>query len=537
MRRVAICVLALVGCAAPAAVPPAPAPAPATASPTAPGPAVRANISDATLRTELTAFAADSFRGRETGTPDVDRAARFLADRLGKMGAEPAGDSGYLQRVPLVREYIAPRTSFTVTEAVRTSALAAGTDLVPILSPGEGLYTKHRAEGDVVFAGYGMTTPTRDDLAGLDLRDKIVVVVNGAPAGTDSAARTQLESQEGIGLRLQRILPQRPAGVVVLMTGRGESFYRQIAPEILRTVSAATPAPPTDDAQRQLPMLLLGVARPGSPLLPAGWPSDDRPRPLAGRRFAGRVEVARDPFTAYNVVAVVRGSDPALSRTYVALGAHYDHIGIQTPVGGDSIANGADDDGSGSIALLEIARSLTRAAHRPLRSTLFVWHTGEEKGLLGSAHFAERPTVPVDSIVAQINADMIGRNGAASADTPPRAGAENTLFIVGPSAAPNNQSRVLGQVVDSVNARQATPFTFNREWDSPTHPERIYFRSDHYSYAKKGIPIVFFTTGLHEDYHKVSDEPSKIDYAKLARVAALMHDIAVAVGNRRTRPR
>jgi hypothetical protein len=457
---------------------------------------------------------------------------------LRAIGAEPAGDTGYFHRVPLVREYLGPGTSFSVSESGRTSALAVGTDLVPILSPGEGMYTKHRAEGDLVFASYGMTTPTRDDLVGLDLRDKIVVVVNGAPAGTDSATRRQLESQDGIALRLQRILPQRPAGVVVLMTGQGEAFYRQLAPEVLRTVSAAAPAPPTDDAQRQFPMLLLGVARPGSPLLPAGWPSDDRARALAGRRFTGRVEVARDPFTAYNVVAVVRGSDPALSRTYVALGAHYDHIGIQPAVGGDSIANGADDDGSGSIALLEIARSLARAAQRPLRSTLFVWHTGEEKGLLGSAHFAERPTVPLDSIVAQINADMIGRNGTASADAPaPRAGNENTLFVVGPSAAPNNQSRLLGQVVDSVNARQATPFTFNREWDSATHPERIYFRSDHYNYAKKGIPIVFFTTGLHEDYHKVTDEASKIDYAKLGRVAALMRDVAVALGNRRTRPR
>jgi hypothetical protein len=484
------------------------------------------------------AFAADSFRGRETGTPDADRSARFLADRLRAIGAEPAGDSGYFHRVPLVREYLASATSFTVAEAGRASNVALGSDVVPILSPGEGLYTKRRAEGDLVFAGFGMTTPTRDDLAGLDLRDKVVVVVNGAPASADSATRRELESQEGIGMRLQRILPQRPAAVILLMTGQGESFYRQLAPEMLRTVSAATPSPPADDAQRQLPMLLLGVTRAGSPLLPAGWPSDDRARALAGRRFRGRVEVVRDPFTAYNVVAVVRGSDPTLSRTYVALGAHYDHIGIQPTVNGDSIANGADDDGSGSIALLEIARSLTRAAQRPLRSTLLVWHAGEEKGLLGSAHFVEKPTVPLDSIVAQINADMIGRHGAATADAPaPRTGGQNTLFIVGPSAAPNNQSRVLGQVVDSVNARQAAPFVFNREWDSPTHPERIYFRSDHYSYAKKGIPIVFLTTGLHEDYHKVTDEPSKIDYAKLARVAALMHDVVVAIGNRRTRPR
>jgi hypothetical protein len=489
------------------------------------------------LRADLAAFAADSFRGREAGTPDADRAARFLADRLRSLGAEPAGDSGYFQRVPLVREYIGPGTSFTVTEGGRTTTLRAGPDLAPILAPGEGVYTKHQAQGEVVFAGYGLTMPGRDDLAGLDLADKVVVVVNGAPAGVDTATRRRLESQDGIGLRLQRILPQRPAAVLVLMTGHGETFYQQAAPEILRTVSAAGASRPTSDADRPFPMLLLGVARAGSPLLPAGWPSDDRARALTGRRFAGRIQASREPFTSYNVVAVVRGSDPSLSRTYVALGAHYDHIGVQAGMAGDSIANGADDDASGSIGLLAIAGALASASQRPLRSTLFVWHTAEEKGLLGSAYFTEHPTVPMDSIVAQLNADMIGRNGAATADAPPASGAGNTLFIVGPAAAENNQSRVLGQIVDSVNARQAAPFAFNREWDSPTHPERIYFRSDHYNYAKKGVPVVFLTTGLHADYHKVSDEASRIDYAKLARVATLMHNVAVAVANRRARPR
>lgn len=537
MRRIVLSTLVLAACAGPA-VPPNTAPAPtSTSAPAGATPGIVATISDDILRSELTAFAADSFKGRESGTPDGDRAAGFLAERLRAIGAEPAGEGGYFHRVDLVREYLGAGTTFTVTEGGRASTLAVGNDLVPILTPGENLYTKHRAEGDLVFAGYGMATPARNDLAGLDLRDKVVVVVNGAPAGTDSATRKQLESQDGIGLRLQGILPQRPAAVIVLMTGQGETFYQQLAPEVLRTVSAANPAPPTDDSQRQLPMLLLGVARPGSPLLPAGWPSDTRARVLTGRRFSGRVQASRDPFTAQNVVAVIRGSDPALSRTYVALGAHYDHIGIQPPVAGDSIANGADDDGSGSVALLEIARSLAGAPVKPLRSTLFVWHAAEEKGLLGSAAFTDRPTVPIDSIVAQINADMIGRNGGATEGAPIPAGSERLLFIVGPSAAPNNQSRVLGQIVDSVNARQPAPFTFNREWDSPTHPERIYFRSDHYNYAKKGIPIVFFTDGLHPDYHKVTDEPQKIDYVKLGRVSRLMHDVVVAVGNRRTRPR
>jgi Zn-dependent M28 family amino/carboxypeptidase len=132
---------------------------------------------------------------------------------------------------------------------------------------------------------------------------------------------------------------------------------------------------------------------------------------------------------------------------------------------------------------------------------------------------------------------MIGRDAGPTEHSSPPANAENLLFIVGPAAAPNNQSHVLGQIVDSVNAAEPRPFAFDREWDTPTHPERIYYRSDHYNYAKKGVPIVFLTSGLHEDYHKVTDEPSRIDYLKLARVATLLHDIAVAVANRRTRPR
>ena len=145
--------------------------------------------------------------------------------------------------------------------------------------------------------------------------------------------------------------------------------------------------------------------------------------------------------------------------------------------------------------------------------------------MLGSEWFVTHPTVPLDSIVAQLNADMIGRNAADS------------LMLVGPRAAPNGQSRTLGVLVDSVNATLARPFTIDRTWDSPDHPEQIYFRSDHYSYAKRGIPIVFYTTGLHADYHKVTDEVSKIDFDKLSRVSELIMRSALAVANRAERPR
>ena len=500
--------------------------APGVSSPT-PVEAPRGEIGAAELRRDLFAFAADSMRGRETGTEDAARAAQFLTDRIQQLGLEPAGDSLYLQRIPLQRERFAATSRMVVEEGGRTVPLAIGRDLIPLVNLGPGVPPARRvADGPLVFAGYGTTlaTPRRDDFAGLDLEDKVVVVVNGAPPGVDSATRANLESESTISERLARILPARPAAVIVLFTEGKRQFFDQLSSELSRTITRQGINDDVPDSERPLPMIMLGVVRAGSPLLPVRWPVDDRAQVLGGRRFAARVFQQRVPVSGFNVVGVVRGSDPVLSRTFVALGAHYDHLGIVTPVHGDSIANGADDDGSGTVALLAIARNLQSAAVKPRRSVLFVWHVGEEKGLLGSAWFVDHPTVPIDSIVAQLNADMIGRN------------ARSELYLVGPRAAPNGQGKRLGAIVDSVNAREREPFVINRDYDSATHPEHVFERSDHYNYSRKGMPVAFFTTGWHSDYHRPSDEADKIDYDKLARVARLIRDVTVVLGNSSSRP-
>jgi hypothetical protein len=521
MRRPVVLLLLLgIGCASPART--ATAPAPATEVPPV------GAVTSEELRRDLFGFADDSMRGRETGTEDAARAMRFLVERLERLGLEPAGDSLYVQRVPLQKEVFGPATRVAVEEGGRTRTVAIGEEVVPLLNLGAGVPpTKRTAEGEIVFVGYGLTqtNPKRDDFAGLNLQGKVVVVINGAPAGTDSARRAQLEGQGAISERIAKILPQRPAAMIVLLTGKGSELFEQSAPQIERAVTLRTNAPELPESERQIPMIMLGVPVVGSPLLPAGWPADDRAQVLTGRRLTARIEQVKTPITGYNVAAIVPGSDPALKRTYVAFGAHYDHVGVVKPTAGDSIANGADDDGSGSVALLAIARVMQQAPVKPRRSVLFVWHVGEEKGLLGSSYFTDHPTVPIDSIVAQINADMIGRN------------ADSLLYVVGPQAAPNGQSKRLGAIVDSVNASMARPFAFNREWDSATHPEHIYERSDHFNYARKGIPIVFLTSGLHDDYHKVSDEAGKIDFAKLARVTRLMVETGRAVANSPGRPR
>jgi Zn-dependent M28 family amino/carboxypeptidase len=191
------------------------------------------------------------------------------------------------------------------------------------------------------------------------------------------------------------------------------------------------------------------------------------------------------------------------------------------------VYNGADDDGSGTVALLEVAEAMA-AAPRPKRSVLFVWHTAEELGLYGALWYTDHPTVPRDSIIAALNSDMIGRGGAE--DTP--GGGPGYAQLIGS----RRLSTQLGDLVEAVNREGGHGFTFDYQYDAEGHPAQYYCRSDHYAYARFGIPVTFFTTGAHPDYHQLTDEPEYIDYAKLRGVTRLIHDIALRVANLDARP-
>jgi Zn-dependent M28 family amino/carboxypeptidase len=246
--------------------------------------------------------------------------------------------------------------------------------------------------------------------------------------------------------------------------------------------------------------------------------------------------VVRTQLTS-NVVGMVEGSDAELKSTYVAFGAHYDHVGYAQPElasdgrpsapgritpgrESDRIWNGADDDGSGTVALLAMAQAFA-AGPRPKRSLLFVWHAGEEGGLLGSRYFADHPVVPIDRIIAQLNIDMIGRNRNDLASE------ANTVYLVGSDRI----SSELHQISRDANRALPSPLTLDYEMNDPGDLEQVYYRSDHYSYAAKGIPIIFFTTGLHPDYHANTDEVSKIEFQKMARVTALVYETGARVAN------
>jgi len=286
-----------------------------------------------------------------------------------------------------------------------------------------------------------------------------------------------------------------------------------------------------------------------------------------------------------NVVAILPGSDAKLKGQYVAIGAHSDHVGVRgngavdhdsmrvfntlvRPQGADSpnrpanaeeitriramtdslrtvhgtrldsINNGADDDGSGSMGVLEIAEAFAAGKQRPKRSLLFVWHIGEEEGMLGSRYYTDHTTVPRDSIVAQLNVDMIGRGGTEDITGEGKSGEllhgndQGYLQLIGS----RRLSTELGDLVEDVNTKQKAGFTFDYSLDADGHPQNIYCRSDHYMYARHGIPIVFFTTGGHRDYHQVTDEPEYLDYDHFRRVTQLIHDVAWRVSDLDHRP-
>lgn len=287
------------------------------------------------------------------------------------------------------------------------------------------------------------------------------------------------------------------------------------------------------------------------------------PRDATVRRGASR-----------NVIGIIRGSDPALRGEFVSITAHNDHIGFNhrpvdhdslrafnaviRPLGADSrphapsaaeelrirrildslravrgaradsVYNGADDDGSGTIGLIEIAQAFARTGLRPRRSILLVSHTAEEKGLLGSAWFTDHPTVALDSIVAEIDVDMIGRGAASDVAK----GGPTYLEVVGL----RRLSKEFGDWFETANAREPVPFVFNYEYDAPGHPQQYYCRADHYNYARYGIPSVSLSRGSHRDYHQVTDESQYIDYPDYARLVQMVLDAAVFVANADHRP-
>lgn len=491
------------------------------------------------LRDYLTFIASDEMEGRDTPSRGLNTTAKFLAMNLTRWGFKPAGDEGsFFQRIDLRRD----RADSGQTKIdYNGRALANGTDFLPVGGSGN-------VSGQLVFAGTGWFVKSKgiDAYKGVDAAGKIAVIFGNPNVQPRGLMRADYGKQGEDYMNASDYA--RSKGVVGLIYVADSQYFTNWQRNRQRiergstvvvkfqTQTPATPLPSIVITPEVANTLFEGETQTASAILSASSSSTSLPAsfPLSDqKKITMNVASTTETVPTQNVVAVWEGSDPVLKAEYVALGAHYDHVGSGCPpVGADTICNGADDDGSGTTALLGMAEALAKAPTRPKRSVLFVWHCGEEKGLWGSRYFTQFPTVPLKQIVAQLNIDMIGRSKKAG-DTNPRNNeltGPDSVYLIGSTM----MSTELGEIVNSVN-NSFLKLAFDTKYDDPKDPHRFFFRSDHINYARKGIPIIFFFDGEHEDYHRAGDTADKIDYQKMEKVTRTIYMTMWEIGNRPAR--
>jgi len=469
-------------------------------------------------------LASDELGGRYTLSPSFAIAARYLAAHLEGYGFRGAGDHGsFLQTFEIVTAKPDPaKTSLELTIDGQPVSYSFGEVFAA------GVPNNGSAQGQVVFVGTGVSSPSQkhDDYAGLDVNGKIVLMTGGIPAGVDASRLGPSEQGEGAARA------HGAAGVLQVPQQRFADFMKDKASmerfagrEVVRLAR---------DTDGRLPSLILGQNAADKMLASIGlsvkaiYQAASKKEPLQPKVLdvSARMSIAAQQThsTTQNVVGVLEGTDPKLKNEYVIFSAHYDHL--KTSDKGE-IFHGADDDGSGTTAVLAIAHAMS--LDRPKRSILVIFHAGEELGLLGSEYNTDyAPVVPLDKVVADLNIDMIGRSKPAG-DT--RAEDEhltdaNTVYLVGS----NRISTELHQLSEETNA-QFQKMKLDYYYNDPNNPERIYFRSDHWNYAKHGVPIIFYFDGTHVDYHKPTDTVDKIDFSKMTQITRLVFETGWRIAN------
>jgi Zn-dependent M28 family amino/carboxypeptidase len=438
------------------------------------------------LRSRVRLLADDSMRGRDTPSPQLTAAAKYVADQFRSFGLRPALGDSYLQYYPVtVIEPGAPGAQRLVVNGPDGEhALRSGRDFV--------------------------SAPTGTGLTGSGPLRRFDPDSSVSPAsGAMLLVEARPSDMPGVFASIRRVLREGDAAGAIIVVDAPGSYFEGLERFFgSRRVSIGEPDLPGKPvalvAASVLPAALRGPLSEGQ-TLPYGW--------TARLETTGRVRAD----SAMNVIGWLPGSDPDLQSQYVLFTAHLDHVGVGRPVQGDSIYNGADDDASGTATVLELARAYARAPERPRRSLVFMTVSGEEKGLLGSSWYTSHPVFPLERTVADVNIDMIGRNW------------KDTVAAIGKKAS------TLGQAVDRVVARH--PELGMTVVADPWPEQKFFTRSDHYNFARKGIPVLFFSSGLHEDYRRPSDEADRIEYDKMARIARLLYYLGARVGDADQAPR
>jgi Zn-dependent M28 family amino/carboxypeptidase len=535
-------------------------------------------ITKEALKADLFFLASDDLQGRLTNTSGNRIAADWIAQRFERMGLVPGGpDGSYFQNYNLMVETLGPSERNTLE--LLGDRVTVGSSFEKDFYP-QRFSATSTAQGDVVFAGFGITSPERsyDDYGGASsdaVRGKVVLVIDHEPGERDPAGafdgivtaeaasaqrKAQFAQEHGaIGILFVSDVHNHPpspaasAGQVPAAPGAPpaqgpaslENAARNAWPATTPRIDRFTLAKwieniriPAMQISTTIAEQLVQGSRHTLAELSASAETDHgiKPVPLPGLRVRVSAAVDRHPIPDRNVLGLIEGSDPRLKDEAVIVCAHYDHEGAD----GTRIFNGADDDGSGIVALIEIAEAYVQAAkagHKPRRTVLFAAWNSEERGLLGAWAYTEAPTRPLDKIVAVLNMDMLGRNEEVPVEGGPRfrglapqtaASNSNAVNVIGTS-----RSADMKTATDRANG--AIGLELKYRYDN--NASQLMRRSDHWPFLNRGVPGVWFHTGLHPDYHTPQDRPERINYDKMEKIARLIHQMSWDLANQDGRPK
>lgn len=450
-------------------------------------------ISD--LKTDIYQMAGDHFNGREAGTLDELKVSMWLAEKARQAGMLPAGDNGtFFQFFDLYRHQVNANTFFKIGEKkfkLWNEVLIAET-------------TNAKVEAPILYLG----AISPEQIKSIDVKGKAVVILASKEGIFSDISLFERRYPGYVKQKYYDPLMLKGAAALIIVADElGEKSWLEVEPQMIRGVYGI------EGYRDKIPV---------PNRMPAFWVHNDQLEYLKNTKETLSAEVISETYKypSVNVVGKVQGIDSKLKNEYVLFSGHQDHDGVRQKYGQDSIYNGADDNASMCVAMLGIARAFKKQPAK--RSALFVFHGSEERGLLGSSWYASHPTVAKEDIIAVLNGDMIGRNDV------------NKAALLG-STSPHINSTDLVNIALKANI-DGPKFELDTLWDKPEHPENFFFRSDHIPYVQKGIPAVFFTSVLHNQYHTPMDESENIDYQKLYKMTEWIYRTGWYLANDNKRP-
>ncbi len=496
------------------------------------------------LKLHMDFLASDELEGRSTGEKGLEVAARYLAGQAEHTGLKPMnGELGFFQYYSIEeRTYDWEKSGISIiSEKGKRTVNKKAFYLIPGIQN-----DRLTLEGQVVFAGYGINDEAfnYNDFSNIDISDKIVMIMNRAPMnaeGTECKFGSKYMEMQNFQYKMQNIMMQGPKAILMVFDPKsGMNSIEDLDPGISKYLSSSIslkkeetenkpdyPRPRMILVHRDLADHLLENS--GTSLEKLQAEIDESLEPGSFQLEGIKVEIdlimKNTEHDVPNVFGVIEGSDPLLKNEFVIYLAHFDHIGTD---GEGGVFNGADDNASGSVALIEIADAYMKEKNLPERSVGFLWVSGEEIGLFGSGYFADHSLVPIENIAAVINLDMVGRTKTDE----DRHSDRDDLTIVGGDTVGvlgGLQSKLLMDInTKTLNEMGLIPdYTYN----NLDHPARFFYRSDHINFARKDIPVLFYSTGTHADYHRVTDDPGKIDYDKFLTMTKFAFKVGFNVAN------